>query len=74
VACGQMTACGTVRSVQVALKVLPIAGQHPAQLYLASFLVLLGLGALAVSMWSSIPASPPPLRRTYLQTLPPSCS
>ncbi len=32
-----------------ALKVLPIAGQHPAQLYLASFLVLLGLGALAVS-------------------------
>jgi hypothetical protein len=32
-----------------ALKVLLIAGQHPAQLYLASFLVLLGLGALAVS-------------------------
>ena len=32
-----------------ALKVLPIAAQHPAQLYLASSLVLLGLGALAVS-------------------------
>jgi len=32
-----------------AFKVLPIAAQHPAQLYLASFLVLLGLGALAVS-------------------------
>jgi len=29
--------------------VLPIAGQHPAQLYLASSFVLLGLGALAVS-------------------------
>jgi hypothetical protein len=32
-----------------AFKVLPIAAQHPAQLYLASSLVLLGLGALAVS-------------------------
>jgi hypothetical protein len=32
-----------------AFKVLPIAAQHPAQLYLASALVLLGLGALAVS-------------------------
>src|ERR1700749_1523 len=38
-----LTATGT------ALKVLPIAAQHPAQLYLASSLVLLGLGALAVS-------------------------
>jgi hypothetical protein len=36
-------------STATALKLLPIAGQHPAQLYLASFLVLLGLGALAVS-------------------------
>jgi hypothetical protein len=32
-----------------AFKVLPIAAQHPAQLYLASSLVLFGLGALAVS-------------------------
>jgi Domain of unknown function (DUF4386) len=32
-----------------ALQVLPIASQHSAQLYLASFLALLGLGALAVS-------------------------
>ena len=32
-----------------AFKVLPIAAQHPTQLYLASALVLLGLGALAVS-------------------------
>ena len=32
-----------------AFKVLPIAAQHSAQLYLASGLVLLGLGALAVS-------------------------
>ncbi len=32
-----------------ALKVLPIASHHSAQLYLASFLALLGLGALAVS-------------------------
>jgi len=32
-----------------AFKVLPIAAQHPAQLYLASSLVLLGLGTLAVS-------------------------
>jgi hypothetical protein len=32
-----------------AFKMLPIAAQHPAQLYLASYLVLLGLGALAVS-------------------------
>ena len=31
-----------------ALKVLPIASQHSAQLYRASFLALLGLGALAV--------------------------
>ncbi len=32
-----------------AFKLLPIAAQHPAQLYLASSLVLLGLGTLAVS-------------------------
>jgi hypothetical protein len=32
-----------------AVRVLNTAGQHPAQLYLASSLVLLGLGALAVS-------------------------
>jgi hypothetical protein len=32
-----------------AFKVLPVAAQHLAQLYLASSLVLLGLGALAVS-------------------------
>ncbi|MGP7997317.1 MAG: hypothetical protein ACLPKI_08355 [Streptosporangiaceae bacterium] len=32
-----------------AFRVLPIAAQHPGQLYLASSLVLLGLGALAVS-------------------------
>jgi hypothetical protein len=32
-----------------AFKVLPIAAQHQAQLYLASSLVLLGLGTLAVS-------------------------
>ena len=38
-----------VDTTATALKVLPIAGQHPAQLYLAGFLVLLGLGALAVS-------------------------
>ena len=38
-----------VTSTATAFKVLPIAAQHPAQLYLASSLVLLGLGALAVS-------------------------
>jgi hypothetical protein len=38
-----------IDTTATALKLLPIAGQHPAQLYLASFLVLLGLGALAVS-------------------------
>ena len=32
-----------------ALRVLPVARQHPAQLYLASSLVLFGLAALAVS-------------------------
>jgi hypothetical protein len=36
-------------ATRTAFKVLPIAAQHPAQLYLASSLVLLGLGALAVS-------------------------
>ena len=36
-------------STAVALKVLPIAAQHQTQLYLASALVLLGLGTLAVS-------------------------
>ena len=38
-----------VTTTAAAVKVLPIAGQHPAQLYLASSLVLLGLGTLAVS-------------------------
>ena len=38
-----------VSTAAVAFKVLPIAAQHQAQLYLASALVLLGLGALAVS-------------------------
>ena len=38
-----------VTTTAVAFKVLPIAARHSTQLYLASFLVLLGLGALAVS-------------------------
>jgi hypothetical protein len=38
-----------VTTTAVAFKVLPIAAQHHAQLYLASALVLLGLGTLAVS-------------------------
>ena len=38
-----------VTTTATAFKVLPVASQHPAQLYLASSLVLLGLGALAVS-------------------------
>lgn len=38
-----------IANTATALQVLPIAARHPAQLYLASFLVLLGLGALAVS-------------------------
>jgi hypothetical protein len=38
-----------ITTVAVAFKVLPIAAQHQAQLYLASSLVLLGLGTLAVS-------------------------
>jgi hypothetical protein len=38
-----------VSTTAVALKVLPIAAQHQTQLYLAGALVLLGLGALAVS-------------------------
>jgi hypothetical protein len=38
-----------VTTTAAALKVLPIAAQHHGQLYLASALVLLGLGALAVS-------------------------
>jgi hypothetical protein len=38
-----------LNTTATAFKVLPIASHHPAQLYLASFLVLLGLGALAVS-------------------------
>jgi hypothetical protein len=38
-----------VDTAATAFKVLPIAAQHTAQLYLASALVLLGLGALAVS-------------------------
>lgn len=38
-----------ITSAATAFKVLPIAAQHSTQLYLASWLVLLGLGALAVS-------------------------
>jgi hypothetical protein len=38
-----------VTTAAVAYKVLPIAAQHQTQLYLASALVLLGLGTLAVS-------------------------
>jgi hypothetical protein len=38
-----------VTTAAVAFKVLPIAARHSTQLYLASGLVLLGLGALAVS-------------------------
>jgi hypothetical protein len=38
-----------VTTAGTAFKVLPIAAQHSAQLYLASWLVLLGLAALAVS-------------------------
>jgi len=38
-----------VTNAATAFKVLPIAAQHSGQLYLASTLVLLGLGALAVS-------------------------
>jgi hypothetical protein len=38
-----------VTTAAVAFKVLPIAARHSTQLYLASCLVLLGLGALAVS-------------------------
>ena len=38
-----------ITTTAVAFKVLPIAAQHQAQLYLASALVLLGLGTLAVS-------------------------
>jgi hypothetical protein len=38
-----------VTTTAVAFKVLPIATRHSTQLYLASGLVLLGLGALAVS-------------------------
>jgi hypothetical protein len=38
-----------IDTTAVALKVLPIAARHSAQLHLASSLVLLGLGALAVS-------------------------
>ena len=36
-------------TMATALRVVPVARQHPAQLYLASSLVLFGLGALAVS-------------------------
>jgi hypothetical protein len=38
-----------ITTAATAFKVLPIAAQHSAQLYLASGLVLFGLGALAVS-------------------------
>jgi hypothetical protein len=38
-----------VQTTATALKVLPIAAKHPAQLYVAGSLALLALGALAVS-------------------------
>jgi hypothetical protein len=38
-----------ISTTATALKVLPIAAGHPAQLYLAGSLALLGLGGLAVS-------------------------
>jgi pimeloyl-ACP methyl ester carboxylesterase len=38
-----------ISTTATALKVLPIAARHPAQLYVAGSLALLGLGALAVS-------------------------
>ena len=38
-----------ITATATALKVLPIAARHPAQLYFASWLVILGLGGLAVS-------------------------
>ena len=38
-----------ITSTATALKVLPIAARHSAQLYVAAWLVLLGLGGLAVS-------------------------
>ena len=36
-----------ISTTATALKVLPIAARHPAQLYLAGSLALLGLGGLA---------------------------
>jgi FAD/FMN-containing dehydrogenase len=38
-----------IKTTATALKVLPIAASHPAQLYLSGSLTLLALGALAVS-------------------------
>jgi hypothetical protein len=38
-----------ISTTATALKVLPIAARHPAQLYLPGSLALLGLGGLAVS-------------------------
>jgi hypothetical protein len=38
-----------ITTTATALKVLPVAARHPAQLYVAGSLVLLGLGGLAVS-------------------------
>ena len=38
-----------ITTTATALKVLSIAAKHPAQLYVAGSLALLGLGALAVS-------------------------
>jgi hypothetical protein len=38
-----------IQTTATALKVLPIAASHPAQLYLSGSLTLLALGALAVS-------------------------
>jgi hypothetical protein len=38
-----------IQTMATAFKVLAIAAKHPAQLYVAGSLALLGLGALAVS-------------------------
>jgi len=38
-----------ISTTATALKVLPIAARHPAKLYVAGSLALLGLGGLAVS-------------------------
>jgi hypothetical protein len=52
IACEALTPRGTdqlITTKATALRLLPIAARHPAQLYLAGALGLLGLGAVAVS-------------------------